>query len=155
MTRNPLCSCGLCRTTSRVTAKKLAFQTLNNPPTPLDYNKVCHPAAELKALLYTRDKQQVYLASVSQEATSLRIANSKQAFSPVIKMPTLHSEILGFNFGLWLLTPASCWCRPWETVEIASVIGFLPPMEVTWIEFPASSFSPSPTSATMGIWGLN
>lgn len=63
-----------------------------------------------------------------------------RAFSLVIEMLATTSAfcigVTGFHTWLWLLIPATSWCRPWEAVVLA---GF-----GTWIltlEFPAPSFS--------------
>lgn len=59
------------------------------------------------------------------------------AFVLVVKMLLSQEGLPDFDTsGFWLLAPTPCWCRPWEAVMMAQIVGFLPP----WIEFPDTSF---------------
>lgn len=64
-----------------------------------------------------------------------------QAFGQVVKMPASLGGVPGFDTWLWLLTPASCKCRPGEATGMAQVTGSLPPTWETWTEFLASSLA--------------
>lgn len=60
-----------------------------------------------------------------------------------IRMPLSHIKVLGSNFPLWLLVPASSESRTWEPVVMTQVVRLLPPMLDTWIEFLVPGFGPS------------
>lgn len=58
-----------------------------------------------------------------------------KAFVLVHKRPISLVIVLEVNSSLWLPIWASYWSGSWETVVMTHVIGFLPHILETWVEF--------------------
>lgn len=79
----------------------------------------------------------------------------KLMFWLMVKMPTSHIGVTGFNSQFCQLTVASCQYWLFKILVMAQVIRFPPPVWKSWIEFLAPYCGLSPALDVVACWGMN